>query len=1069
MKKKFSLSFLAILLAASGLAACSGNGGSSNTPSSENNTSSDVSSNYSSEISNSSSLTSGQSISTSSHLPSSSSILPPSSSQSSSAASSSSQASSSQASSSSSKSSSSQQAAFSFTISLATGSNILNKGVETRVVINATGGDPSVNRKYTYTNSDKTVIDVTRTGVVTALAKGEAKITVVETVSKVARQLTVTVVDASLAEGGYNFASLAGQEAINKRTEILGQLEKDAMDNHLTGITLFENGGYVKYSSRVTLPTTNYITGYGFGLLQEGTIDNDQINHETVAAHKMYLHSAISQDPVKINARNDTGAQVSELEGYITASYWGTKLNSTKDSYEWYPVLAKDTVTYNGNTTAFNRPIPVYQGQEVKPGEADPNPLGLYTTWRIYVKTGDAVKYRYNGNPWAGYSFDKRSVALEDYEFAYRFLLTGSHGQVRGTEMAGDATYGIVGAQRYNTNTKDVTDEIALETWNQMKDDGELGIKTGHDSTNGDFIQLEILNPIDRFTAMYTLSSNLVSPMPEDFLKAIGSGSVKVGAGRYGQTNNSSAPSGHVDAIVDYVLSVGPYMLESWEKEQAIAFKRNETWVEPGRYHIAGIKLIAIDTATSSTAIYERFGLGDLDSCGIPIKFINTEVGQPRVYETKGDATFKLNVNSCNQTTWNYLFGENGKINKNSSWNVKPWMSNDNFLKGLFYSINRKEFASNRGSQPSIDYFSNAYLSDPEKGVSYNSTQAHADAVSAYQTYDSDNKSTYGYSYDKAVASFKAAVDELVAAGKIQYGQDMHISITWMYYTNIDEYGNAIAKYFTDAFNDPRVSNGQIHLIVDQDAVPVWDQVYNEVMMKGQFDLAFGAISGNTYNPLNFLQVLKSDNESGFTLNWGTDTSKVNSQRPLIYKDNIWSFDALWACADHGGVVKAGEMAKTVELCYLDGIDIDDLYRGYNFNVITNFIDSEYVQVEIQRIQIYIFGFGGTNLTFNATTNGNVVTSAISMTKAQAEQIDADIRRVNHMDDDDKYHELFKEHAFTYENYNHLWTIEVSYNLRIKQVGDSDFGLPTLSYAAVSKNLADAIAEKDQEVKKHET
>ena len=243
MKKRFSLSFLAILLAASGLAACSGNGGSSNTPSSENNSSSNISSNYSPELSNSSSLTSGQSISTSSHLPSSSSVLPPSSS-------SSSQASSSQASSSSSKSSSSQQAAFSFTISLATGSNILNKGVETRVVINATGGDPSVNRRYTYTNSDKTVIDVTRTGVVTALAKGEAKITVVETVSKVARQLTVTVVDASLAEGGYNFASLAGQEAINKRTEILGKLEKDAMDNHLTGITLFENGGYIPLQGR---------------------------------------------------------------------------------------------------------------------------------------------------------------------------------------------------------------------------------------------------------------------------------------------------------------------------------------------------------------------------------------------------------------------------------------------------------------------------------------------------------------------------------------------------------------------------------------------------------------------------------------------------------------------------------------------------------------------------------------------------------------------------------------------------------------------------------------------------
>ena len=78
-------------------------------------------------------------------------------------------------------------------------------------------------------------------------------------------------------------------------------------------------------------------------------------------------------------------------------------------------------------------------------------------------------------------------------------------------------------------------------------------------------------------------------------------------------------------------------------------------------------------------------------------------------------------------------------------------------------------------------------------------------------------------------------------------------------------------------------------------------------MMKGQFDIGFGSISGNTYDPLNFLEVLKSDNSSGFTLNWGTDTNEVTDK--LIYDNKFWSFDALWTAADQGAYVQDGANA----------------------------------------------------------------------------------------------------------------------------------------------------------------
>ena len=60
-----------------------------------------------------------------------------------------------------------------------------------------------------------------------------------------------------------------------ERTVILGILEKWAVDNFLTGLTIYGNGGYVMYNERVNPGTgdwSNYIPGYGFGVLAEGDL-----------------------------------------------------------------------------------------------------------------------------------------------------------------------------------------------------------------------------------------------------------------------------------------------------------------------------------------------------------------------------------------------------------------------------------------------------------------------------------------------------------------------------------------------------------------------------------------------------------------------------------------------------------------------------------------------------------------------------------------------------------------------------------------------------------------------------
>lgn len=924
-----------------------------------------------------------------------------------------------------------QSSDFDFTLSLKSGKTQLQIGETDEVVIATNGVVLEQPENYVYKVTDDSVLEINENGGITAKGVGKVTITVTETNTEVSSELYgIEVIDAfDPANGGFNYAASSGAQAIATRTEILGSLEKYAMDSHLTGITLFENGGYVKYHKRLDIPAKEYIAGYGFGILSEGHI-TAELPAEQNPNYKMYLHSASASDPRTINAYNNDGSEVSDLHGYISCSYWGTRMDSTKTKYEWYPILAKT-----------ERPIPV--------GEI--NPLGLYKRWRIYVKTGaDGIRYRTLSTTRS--EFNNRPVKLEDYEFIYQALLTGANSMSRGQQMASDQSYGIKGALQYYNRTKNMKNQSEIDAvWNDMKAKGTLGIAIGSND-NGSYIELELVNPVDDFTAMYSLSSNLTSPLPRSFIETVGNGSIIDGMKWYGSFKNTSA--------INNSLNLGPFMLEAWDDRQQIVFKRNDDWFEhagDARYHIPGVKIRVVTNATQNPdAIYDLFNAGELDSCGIPVRHIDEERGQEGVRETKGDSTFKLNVNSCDQATWNELFGEKGKIHPKSKWEVKPWMSNNDFLNGLFYSINRKEFAAKRGVKPSINYFSDAYMSDPINGVSYNSTSAHEKAVKSYQVYTGtgeDREDQYGYDLSKAVRCFKSAVNTLVKEGKMVYGKDIHITIEWMYESDKTEYGNDIAKYFQDAFNNKEVCGEKIKLIVDQKANTDWQLVYDH-MRAGEFDLAFGAISGNTLNPLNFLEVLKSDNSSGFTLNWGTDTSVVDKKHPLIYNEKSWSFDALWSAADHGSVVEAGRAAKSVKKAYidkttkLDGSTVTaDLTSGAITKINMEFVNVPDVAFAVDSVQLYVIGYGAFEVpcTITKVAEGQY-TISLEISASAAAEIENQIRVTNKKEEEPE-----TTHFFTISNYNTYWTFESYYNLSIKG------GTPSQNYSNIAKNAAEPL------------
>jgi len=917
-------------------------------------------------------------------------------------------------------------------------------------------------RVYEFTSSDSNVASINAvSGSILAKKAGDVTFFVKESKSGIEQTYDTSVVKASpLASGGKNFAAASTSEDIKTRTEILGKLEKYAMDSHLTGISLFENGGLIKYSTRVrSLMQTNgkYISGYGFGLLSDptGPITTKLSGSGADTEFPYYYHAASSSDPLTINALNAAGSQVADLAGYITGSYFSMKLNKSHDAAIWYPMFA-DSVLH-ATPSGQKYPKMYHLGED--------NEKGLYNGWRIYLRTGSDLKYRMSESaPEEVRSFNNQEVKIEDYETAMRFLLTGSHNLKRGNELAGDTSYGIKGAMNYNSATKETDDETAKTLWDSMKKSGKLGLRTGHDEDkNCDYIEFELVNSIDSFTAMYTLSSSLYSPIPAAFLNKIGDDGkgntdhkqwVRA-AKRYGNFNNvDTVPSWMKNNILASTINVGAYYIEKWDKKVRTVFSTNKDYYEykEGRFLIDGVRIKIIEGATEEQdKIYDEFNSGNLDACGLPQKHID-EKGDPGVYETEGDSVFKLNVNSCTQEQWDYNFGPEGKIKDHRNWDVKPYMSNDNFLKGLYWSIDRKSFAEKRGVQPSINYFSSTYLSNPQENESYNSTEEHKQAVAAYHNVEHDasgkeipGTDDYGYNKDTAIAYFKNAVNQLIKSGDMTKGTVSNpkvypIEIWWMYQSDISDYGVDIKNDFESAFNDPKVSGGKIKLNVVNNAVTDWEQVYDAHLMTGEFDLGFGAISGNTYNPLNFLEVLKSDNSSTFTLNWGTDTSVVDEKHPIVYKGEKYAFDALWEVADHGGIVKEGEKVKPVEKCYkgvpvgLDGTSINGNYnsgKGAKLDVKTEFVSvGSSVNFTVDSVSIYIAG--GPSYSSADSESGityDPVTQKVTISKELAEEVNLQIKKANKITDGTP--EWNKEY-FKNEYYEKYWCFDVYYTLTIQ-------------------------------------
>ena len=362
----------------------------------------------------------------------------------------------------------------------------------------------------------------------------------------------------------------------------------------------------------------------------------------------------------------------------------------------------------------------------------------------------------------------------------------------------------------------------------------------------------------------------------------------------------------------DTTLSIGAYTIAKYDvgtgTDNQLVFVKNPDWVDTVKekadtgydiYQIPGI-LVNVNSALKQdpTANYKNFKAGKTDTSGIPSSVAEQEAGdKPYKYFVEGDSVWKLQVNALNQAEWENIFKAGGEVmadyqtpNEADYYQCKPIMSNDDFINGVYTSINRVELANLVSADVGDSFFSDLYEIDPIKHISYNSTEAHKKAIKNYYP------ETHGFNLEASQQLFSRAIDKELADGHYKAGTKENpttitVQVAYQNESQLQEEGSAIEKYIEDAFNAVGLEKG-VKLDVYSFAPAVWSDIYYNMTLVGKFDFAFASISGSTLDPINFMNTLCSNSRSTFTLSWGAHTNWVTGD--IIYDGKAYSYDAIY-------------------------------------------------------------------------------------------------------------------------------------------------------------------------------
>lgn len=644
--------------------------------------------------------------------------------------------------------------------------------------------------------------------------------------------------------------------------------ERYLLENMVGGIPFYVANAFSLLASRVDLPVDSFIPSYGWGTRYATiTADDSQVLNvegQYGEAGKYTYRMWDTQSFSTLNYWTYDDSISADYMAFINGGFYTQALNDAQNGWEFKPELANgDPVPVNG-TVAANGKV-------------------SSKTWRITLKSG--LEWAFNSAiDTTGYDL---VLDANDFIWTYREALNQNY--FRAISGGGDFVTEIAGAEAYAQRAAEIFGGDTEPTAAQLAELDTLWLSVGLKKIDDLTLEFTTKNAKGEFDAFYLLAW---PAMQQDLYE-----------------DTYDAASGNYLYGTDHltIASSGEYIMTSHEVGKLTKYAKNPKYpnADLGTTMWTGYDIIIY---SSAEVAFQAFLDGKLEMSGVPNARIQEFISDPRLLQTPDATTWRLNVNGL-QTVEKQQAEFPG-----STYEPEAILGYTDFRKALYYILDRQDLQENWVPTSGIGttFFSSAYYVDPESGIPYRSSPQ---AVELFEDFGGE---TWGYNKGLALSYLRSAVAEAIADGFYVKGTpqaytEITLDVRFMNLTQSD--ATKVRADFVEQSFELLVDNtNYVKILVDVIDTP-FPSIYYDYMMKGNFDIAIGGISGSALDASSFLDVFSSDNRGGFTINWGFDSSlpeikvtwdhDMDVNTPQITK--YFSYDAITTALNGKATIANGD------------------------------------------------------------------------------------------------------------------------------------------------------------------
>ena len=490
----------------------------------------------------------------------------------------------------------------------------------------------------------------------------------------------------------------------------------------------------------------------------------------------------------------------------------------------------------------------------------DGNPMGIGSTydmsnqeasytWQFKVKEG--LNWYYHPNTDIS-DIEDSNITANDFVSTYKTVLKNNW-------YPGYSNYSWLTASYASIKgIEDYINDPTEENWSKV------GIKL-IDEYN---FEIEFNNNLTMLDVMNFMATPLMSPIHVEMYELLGES--------FATSNLTIAYS-------------GPYYIDSVDENLTMHLKKNPLYHSTELYNYTGYEISVISEYEAQKAAFLE---GRLDYLELEYESFEEFRQYSGLREITGLNPFRIMINGFGNVSnqQNYFV--------DSTYEPEPLLANEDFRQAMYFAIDRSELETiNISYNPMMYHFTDSYLVDSTFGVPYRRTEF---GLKVGNLFYSD---TLGYNKAYAKSLFEQALETLLADGVYNQGDTVEIDLFVFDSDSQEALGNFIKESFEEVFYS-EANDFRVEINVEQKD---YLSLYYDCIFKGDFDLALGAISGSMLNMASYLSMFCQDNRSGFTMNYGIDTSTANIAVKYMtydyddfgiitntyYHHEMWSFDAI--------------------------------------------------------------------------------------------------------------------------------------------------------------------------------